>query len=114
MRWLPWTMLLAIAVGAGAAGLSGEFNPVRTHPHGTAKAAAAERLIIKLREPAGAAAATGAPITAAAVTPEEAQIEAGRQRVAVLGGGCGLRVRSSRAITARMCCMHLELVVAAE
>ncbi|TLY65863.1 MAG: hypothetical protein E6K47_14785 [Gammaproteobacteria bacterium] len=114
MRWLPWTMLLAIAVGAGAAGLSGEFNPVRTHPHGTAKAAAAERLIIKLREPAGAAAATGAPITAAAVTPEEAQIEAGRQRVAVLAGRYGLMLKNTRAITARMHVMHLESVLAAE
>src|SRR5438045_9012257 len=111
MRWLAWTMLLAIAVGAGAAGLSGEFNPVRTHPHGTAKAAAAERLIIKLREPAGAAAATGAPITAAAVTPEEAQIEAGRQRVAVLAGRYGLVLKNTPRLTARVPGVDREAVL---
>src|SRR2546429_1674668 len=100
-------MLLAIAVGAGAAGLSGESNPVRTHPHGTAKAAAAERLIIKLREPAGAAAATGAPITAAAVTPEEAQIEAGRPRGAGLGRRHGLLVEKTRTTPPRRPVMWL-------
>ena len=88
MRWLAWTMWITIALGAGGAGLNGEFNPVRTHAHG-ASGAGVERLIIKLREPAGAAAATGVPITADAAASEEAQIEAGRKRVAVLAGRYG-------------------------
>ena len=48
MRWLAWTMLMAIAVGAGAAGVNSELNPVRTHPHGT-PATAIHRLVVKFR-----------------------------------------------------------------
>ena len=106
MRWLAWTMLMAAVLGA--AGLNDELNPVRTHPHGAADTAV-ERLIIKLREAAGATA-----VIAAAVTPEEAQIEAGRQRVALLAGRHGLMLKSTRAITARMHVMHLEFPLSAE
>src|SRR5205807_2705851 len=68
MRWLAWTMLMAAVLGA--ASLNDELNPVRTHPHGAADTAV-ERLIIKLREAAGATA-----VIAAAVAPEQAQIDA--------------------------------------
>jgi serine protease len=106
MRWLAWTMFIAVALGV--AGTSTEFNPVRTRPHATADAAV-ERLIIKLRETASAGA-----VTAAAVASEEAQIEAGRQRVAVLAGRHGLMLKMTRAITARMHVMHLDSALAAE
>src|SRR2546429_4673396 len=106
MRWLAWTMLMAAVLGA--ASWSDDLSRVRTHPLGAADTAV-ERLIIKLREAAGATA-----VIAAAVTPEEAQIEAGRQRVAVLAGRYGLMLKNTRAITARMHVMHLESVLAAE
>src|SRR6184192_2672814 len=106
MRWLAWTMLMAAVLGA--AGLNDELNPVRTHPHGAADTAV-ERLIIKLREAASATA-----VIPAAVTPEEAQIEAGRQRVALLAGRHGLMLKSTRAITARMHVMLLEFPLNAE
>src|SRR5438874_2557141 len=100
MRWLAWTMLMAAVLGA--ASLNDELNPVRTHPHGAADTAV-ERLIIKLREAASATA-----VIAAAVTPEEAQIEAGRQRVALLAGRHGLMLKSTRASSplrrAAACC----------
>jgi serine protease len=105
MRWLAWTMLMAVALGV--AGVGTEFNPVRTRPHATADAAV-ERLIIKLRETASAGA-----VTPAAVASEEAQIEAGRQRVAVLAGRHGLMLKMTRAITARMHVMHLDSALAA-
>jgi len=108
MRWLAWTMLMAIAVGAGAAGVNGELNPVLRHPHGTSDAAI-ELLIIKLRSTAGATEAT-----VAAITPEEAQIEAGRQRVAAVAGRHGLTLSKTRSITARMHVMHLERKLGAE
>src|SRR5438552_2180153 len=106
MRWLAWTMLMAAVLGA--ASLNDELNPVRTHPHGAADTAV-ERLIIKLREAASATA-----VIPAAVTPEEAQIEAGRQRVALLAGRHGLMLKSTRTITARMHVMHLEFPLSAE
>src|SRR5205807_6648132 len=105
MRWLAWTMLMAAVLGA--ASLNDELNPVRTHPHGAADTAV-ERLIIKLREAAGATA-----VIAAAVAPEQAQIEAGRQRVALLAGRHGLVLKSTRAITATMHVMHLEFPLSA-
>jgi serine protease len=108
MRSLAWTVLMAIAFGAGAAGLNSEYNPVRTHPHGAADAAV-ERLIIKLRSAGGSAA-----VTAAAASPEEALIEAGRQRAAVLAGHHGLALKMIRPITARMHVMHLEPSLGAE
>src|SRR5213082_342154 len=106
MRWLAWMMLMAAVLGA--ASLNDELNPVRTHPHGAADTAV-ERLIIKLREAAGATA-----VIAAAVTPEQAQIEAGRQRVALLAGRHGLMLKSTRPITARMHVVHLEPALAGE
>jgi serine protease len=106
MRWLAWTMFIGGALGV--AGLSTEFNPVRTRSHATADAAV-ERLIIKLRPTASAGA-----VTTAAVASEEAQIEAGRQRVAVLAGRHGLMLKMTRAITARMHVVHLDPALAAE
>jgi len=101
-------MLMATAFGAGAAGLDGELNPVRMHPHGSPDAPV-ERLIIKLRSAARADA-----VTIAAATPEEAQIEAGRRRVAVLAGRHGLILKMARPITARMHVVHLEPALAGE
>src|SRR5439155_26545536 len=106
MRWLAWTMLMAAVLGA--ASLNDELNPVRTHPHGAADTAV-ERLIIKLREAAGATA-----VIAAAVTPEEAQIEAGRQRVPLLPGPLDLRLTRPRVIAARRHVRHSGSPLSAE
>jgi serine protease len=101
-------MLMAVAFGAGAAGLNSEFNPVRTHPQATAEGAVG-RLIIKLRSTPDSGA-----VTAAATTSEGAQIEAGRQRVAALAGRHGLMLKMTRPITARMHVVHLEPALTVE
>ena len=108
MRSLAWAMLMAVAFGAGAAGLNSEFNPVRTHPQATAEGAVG-RLIIKLRSTPDSGA-----VTAAATTSEGAQIEAGRQRVAALAGRHGLMLKMTRPITARMHVVHLEPALTVE
>jgi len=63
MRWLAWTMLMAIAAGAGAAGVNSELNPVRTHPHGNRRnPGRGGHRQVSLREPlrTGRAGPTGA------------------------------------------------------
>ena len=97
MRWLAWTMLMAIAVGAGAAGVNSELNPVRTHPHGT-PATAIHRLIVKFR---AASSSTQGP-------------KAAQDRVAALTGRTGLTLRASRSITGAMHVVHVEPVIAGE
>ena len=97
MRWLAWTMLMAIAVGAGAAGVNSELNPVRTHPHGT-PATAIHRLIVKFR---AASSSTQGP-------------KAAQDRVAALTGRTGLTLRASRSITGAMHVVRVEPVIAGE
>src|SRR4030088_461997 len=104
MRWLAWTMLMAIAVGAGAAGVNGELNPVRTHPHGsTADPIAA--VIVKFRSashpahraPAREAAPPPAPwgpslgwVRGASHSAHGAQVRPARDRIAALTARTGL------------------------
>src|SRR5271169_5988841 len=96
MRWLAWTMLMAIAMGAGAIGIEREFNPVRTHPHSSPQEAI-HRIIVKLR--AGSAAATA---------------EIASERVAALLVRRGMHVRATRAITPAMYALRVDPAVAGE
>ena len=98
MRWLAWTMLMAIAVGAGAVGMNSEFNPVRTHPHG-ASDAAIHRVIVKLR---------------AASSSTQAKARSAQDRVGALIRRTGLTLRASRSITGAMHVMHVDPAVAGE
>ena len=99
MRWLTCTMLMAIAVGAGAAGVNSEFNPVRAHPHGSA-ATAIHRVIVKFR--------------AASNSTQTAQTRLAQDRVTAVIGRTGLTLRASRSITGAMHVMHVEPAVAGE
>jgi len=77
-------MLLAIAVGAGAAGVSGELNPVRTHPHGSA-ATPIDAVIVKFRS--------------ASHSAQVAQVRPARERIAAVMARTGLTLRAARPIT---------------
>ncbi|TLY80956.1 MAG: peptidase, partial [Gammaproteobacteria bacterium] len=99
MRWLTWTMLMAIAVGAGAAGVNSEFNPVRTHAHGSAETAI-HRVIVKFR--------------AGSNSTQKAQTRLAQDRVSALAGRTGLTLRASRSITGALHVMHVEPAVAGE
>jgi len=84
MRWLAWMMLMAVAVGAGAAGLNSEFNPVRTHPHGSA-ATPLHAVIVKFRS--------------ASHSVQGAQVRPARDRIVPLMARTGLTLRAARPIT---------------
>jgi serine protease len=84
MRWLASTMLMAIAVGAGAAGVNGELNPVRTHPHGSA-ATPIDAVIVKFRS--------------ASHSAQGAQVRPARDRIVPLMARTGLTLRAARPIT---------------
>jgi serine protease len=77
-------MLLAIAVGAGAAGVSGELNPVRTHPHGSA-ATPIDAVIVKFRS--------------ASHSAQVAQVRPAQERIAAVMARTGLTLRAARPIT---------------
>jgi len=106
MRSLAWAMFMLIAVAVGAAGINGEFNPVRTRPH-TDSSAQVQHVIVKLRTDTGGSAANAAA-TIASVTSEEARVDIGRQRVVALAARHGLALKNARAITAAMHVMHVE------
>src|SRR5256714_7039902 len=99
MRCLAWTMLMVIAVGAGAAGVNGELNPVRTHPHGSSPGAA-RGIIVKFR-------AAGGP-------SQRAKLRSAQDRVSSLMARTGLKLRAARSITELMHVMRVEPEVAAE
>jgi serine protease len=99
MRWLAWTMLMAIAVGAGAAGVKGELNPVRTHPHGsTADPIAA--VIVKFRS--------------ASHSAHGAQVRPARDRIAALTARTGLMLHAARSITDVLHVIHVQPAVTGE
>src|SRR5882762_1397881 len=99
MRWLVWTMLMAIAVGAGAAGVKGELNPVRTHPHGsTADPIAA--VIVKFRS--------------ASHSAHGAQVRPARDRIAALTARTGLTLHAARSITDVLHAIHVQPAVTGE
>src|ERR1700716_2007508 len=99
MRWLAWTMLMAIAVGAGAAGVKGELNPVRTHPHGsTADPIAA--VIVKFRS--------------ASHSAHGAQGRPARDRLAALPARPGLTLPAARSITDLLHVIHVQPALTGE
>jgi serine protease len=99
MRWLAWTMLMAIAVGAGAAGVNGELNPVRTHPHGSA-ATPSDAVIVKFRS--------------ASHSVQVAQVRPAQDRIAALMARTGLTLRAARSITEAMHVIRVTPAVTGE
>lgn len=99
MRWLAWTMLMAIAVGAGAAGVNGELNPVRTHPHGSA-ATPIDAVIVKFRS--------------ASHTAPGAQVRPAQDRIAALMARTGSTLRAARSITDVMHVIRVNPAVTGE
>src|ERR1700730_15758859 len=99
MRWLAWTMLMAIAFGAGAAGVNGELNPVRTHPHGSA-ATPGDAVIVKFRS--------------ASHTATGAQVRPAQDRIAALMARTGSTLRAARPITDLLHVLRVQPAVTAE
>jgi serine protease len=92
-------MLMAIAVGAGAAGVNGELNPVRTHPHGsTADPIAA--VIVKFRS--------------ASHSAHGAQVRPARDRIAALTARTGLTLPAARSITDLLHVIHVQPALTGE
>jgi len=83
MRWLAWTMLMAIAVGA--AGVNGEFNPVLRQPHHASVENATGRVIVKFR-PADS-------------SPQRAKLRSTQDRISALMARTGLKLRAVRSVT---------------
>jgi serine protease len=99
MRWLAWTMLMAIAVGAGAAGVNGELNPVLRHPHGSAATPIAA-VIVKLRS--------------AGHSAQRAQVRPAQDRIAALTARTGLTLHAARSITDVLHVIHVQPAVTGE
>lgn len=99
MRCLAWTMLMVIAVGAGAAGVNGEFNPVRTHPHGST-ATPIDAVIVKFRS--------------ASHSVQVAQVRLAQDRIAALMARTGLALRAARSITEAMHVIRVTPAVTGE
>ena len=99
MRCLAWTMLMVIAVGAGAAGLNGELNPVRTHPHGSA-ATPLDAVIVKFRS--------------ASHSAQGAQVHPAQDRIAALMARTGLAPRAARSITEALHVIRVQPAVTGE
>ncbi len=99
MRWLAWTMLMAIAVGAGAAGVNSELNPVRTHPHGIAATPVAA-VIVKFRS--------------ASHSAQGAQVRPAPDRIAALTARTGLALHAARSITDVLHVIHVQPAVTGE
>jgi serine protease len=99
MRWLAWTMLMAVAFAVGAAGLNGEFNPVRTAPRASADNVTG-RVIVKLRTPGSSA--------------QRSKLQAAPDRMSALAARAGMKLRSARAITDLMHVIRAEPAVAGE
>ena len=99
MRWLAWTMLLAIAVGAGAAGVNGELNPVLRHPHGSA-ATPIDAVIVKFRSASHSAQGT--------------KLRPAQERIATLMARTGLTLRTARSITDLMHVIRVRPAVTGE
>jgi serine protease len=98
MRWLAWTMLMAIAVAAGAAGVNRELNPVRTHPHGSG-ATPIDAVIVKFRS---------------ASTAPGAKVRPAQDRIAALMARTGSSLRAARSITEAMHVIRVNPAVTGE
>lgn len=94
MRALVWIGLVLVAVAAVAAGVVGERNPVRTHPH-AAPSVAVQRLIVKLR-------------SSAALPSGQAQPAEPHERLAALIARSGLTVLDHRPITELMHAVRVQ------
>src|SRR5438270_485394 len=99
MRWLAWTMLMATAFGAGAAGLNSEFNPVRTPPQGSA-ANETGRVIVKLRT--------------AGASGQRSKFQSAQDRISALMGRTGLTLRAMRPVTEFLHGVRVDPAVAGE
>jgi serine protease len=97
MRWLAWSMLIAVAGGAGAAGPSREFNPVRAPAHASFQTGI-QRIVLKLNS---------AQRTQQAAPPW-------RQRVSALVARRGLTLRALRPVTETLHAIVVEPAVAGE
>jgi serine protease len=96
MRAFIWMTFLAVAVGAGAAALRVEHNPVRTHPQRSVPTGP-QRFIVKLRDP-------GATALPSALAPTA------HERVTALVGRAGLGLAQHRPITERLHVVQVEPV----
>ena len=99
MRSLAWTVLMAIAFGAGAAGLNSEFNPVRTHGQGSA-ASETGRVIVKLHH--------------AGASRERAKLQTPQDRISALMMRTGLRLHATRSVTELLHGVRVESAVVGE
>ncbi len=99
MRCLAWTMLMVIAVGAGAAGLNSEFNPVLRHPHGSA-ATPIDAVIVKFRS--------------ASPSAQGAQVRRAQERIAALTARTGLTLHAARSITDLLHVIRVQPAVTGE
>ena len=98
MRWLAWTMLMAIAVAAGASGVNRELNPVRTHPHGSG-ATPIDAVIVRFRS---------------ASTAPGAKVRPAQDRIAALMARTGSTLRAARSITEAMHVIRVNPAVTGE
>jgi len=92
-------MLMAIAAGAGAAGVNSELNPVRTHPHGIAATPVAA-VIVKFRS--------------ASHSAQGAQVRPAPDRIAALTARTGLTLHAARSITDVLHAIHVQPAVTGE
>src|ERR1700739_1643423 len=99
MRWLAWTMGMAISFGAGAAGLNSEFNPVRTQPRASAENLTG-RVIVKLR--------------VAGSSARKAKLQSAHDRISALTERAGLRLRTAHSVTELLHGIRVESAVAGE
>jgi serine protease len=99
MRSLAWTMLMAIAVGAGAAGVNSELNPVLRHPHGST-AKPIEAVIVKFRS--------------ASHSAQGAQVRPAQDRIAALTARAGVKLHAARSITDLLHVIRVQPAVTGE
>jgi len=91
---------MATAFGAGAAGLSGEFNPVLRQPHHASVENATGRVIVKFR-PANS-------------SPQRAKLRSTQDRISALMARTGLKLRAVRSVTDLLHGIRVEPAVAGE
>ncbi len=100
MRWLAWTMLMAIAFGAGAASLNSEFNPVRRQPHHASAENVTGRVIVKFR--------------ALNSSAQRIKVQSPQDRISTLMARTGLKARAVRSVTELLHGIRVEPAVAGE
>ena len=91
---------MATAFGAGAAGLSGELNPVLRQPHHASVENATGRIIVKFR-PANS-------------SPQRAKLRSTQDRIAALMARSGLKLRAVRSVTELLHGIRVEPAIVGE